>query len=334
MYKGIVIVIGCLIAFGVGVGVGAVWIRKPEAVKQVSSKYELLNPNMENETEIVISKQEYVVLRQQLIDYIVTQSQVGKLRSAAVYFRDLHNGPTFGIEERSDFAPASLLKLPLLITYLGMAEDDPPILEKKLVFKQKVATTEIEGQFYTPKEIVEEDKPYSIDELLYRMAALSDNNAYDVLFTYLTQLPEGQDQLLTTFRELGIIFPQSTLEDTISVKGYASIFRLLYNGSYLSPEMSEKALEMLLESEFEQGLELGVPTGVKIAHKFGERSLKVENDNSVVRQLHDCGIVYFPDNPYVLCIMTRGEDFDKLSQVLGSISKMVWDEVDARRIRR
>jgi hypothetical protein len=51
-----------------------------------------------------------------------------------------------------------------------------------------------------------------------------------------------------------------------------------------------------------------------------------------MHQLHDCGIVYFPDNPYIICVMTRGDDVNELAPVVAHISKMVYDEFESRRV--
>jgi hypothetical protein len=105
-----------------------------------------------------------------------------------------------------------------------------------------------------------------------------------------------------TFQELGLIDPSAKSENTLTTRGYASLFRLLYNASFLNAEMSDKILKWLAESDYQTGLRAGVPKGVKVANKFGERSFK----GGGVKQLHDCGIVYYPSNPYLICIMTRG----------------------------
>jgi beta-lactamase class A len=103
--------------------------------------------------------------------------------------------------------------------------------------------------------------------------------------------------------------------------------RILYNASYLEPELSERALTILTEAEFSEGVAKKLPSSVPVAHKFGERLL----DNEI-KQLHDCGIVYFPQNPYVLCVMTKGQDWEKLAQTIQDVSKMVYDEVNSRKI--
>lgn len=70
-----------------------------------------------------------------------------------------------------------------------------------------------------------------------------------------------------------------------------------------------------------------MPASVKVAHKFGERLLE-----DSTRQLHDCGIVYYPENPYLICIMTHGNVYENLEKTIQDISKMVYKEVDSRRL--
>jgi hypothetical protein len=55
---------------------------------------------------------------------------------------------------------------------------------------------------------------------------------------------------------------------------------------------------------------------------MGERELQ-----NGIRQLHDCGIVYLESHPYLLCIMTRGYDFEKLSKIISMISSQVYSEM-------
>ncbi len=91
--------------------------------------------------------------------------------------------------------------------------------------------------------------------------------------------------------------------------------------------MSAKALTYLVNSEFKEGIAGGVPSEIKVAHKFGERTLSAD-----LKHLHDCGIVYYPDNPYILCVMTRGNNYQELSNIIKTISKMTYDEVESRKI--
>ena len=114
---------------------------------------------------------------------------------------------------------------------------------------------------------------------------------------------------------------EKALENFMSVYEYSRFFRILYNSSYLNNENSNKALEILSRVDFKSGLVAGTPANITVAHKFGER------ENGDEKQLHDCGIVYHPENPYLICIMTRGKDFDKLSEVIAELSKITYEEV-------
>jgi hypothetical protein len=68
-----------------------------------------------------------------------------------------------------------------------------------------------------------------------------------------------------------------------------------------------------------------LPKSLAVAHKFGERELP-----NGIKQLHDCGIVYLPKHPYLLCIMTRGTDYDRLSTVISTISKKIYEDLMTR----
>ncbi|MEK7634826.1 MAG: serine hydrolase [Patescibacteria group bacterium] len=275
---------------------------------------------------VVIDKKGYKDLRSKLMGQIEDYKKQGKVGLVSIWFRDLKYGPTLGINERVDFIPASLLKLPMAITYLDLSEDYSEVLNKTVKYSNPNPALPV--QIFVPSKKVEKNGIYSIKELIEYMIVYSDNNAAQLLFEYLnTKYPE-QNLLANTLRDLGVLGSGSDLYlSAVNTKEYASIFRLLYNSSYLSRENSEELLSMLADSEFKEGLNAGVPENIIVSHKFGERVL----DNGE-RQLHDCGIVYYPENPYQLCIMTRGTDYDDLKSVIQEISKEIYTEFDSRKI--
>lgn len=253
---------------------------------------------------------------QTLID---EKKKQGKLTDAAVYFRDLNNGPWFGVNIRDQFAPVSLLKVPLMIGWLKQAETRPQLLRRKIRYKPSMKDR-IPGQTIDPERMLVPGKTYTVEELLRRMIAYSDNHAADLLFSHM-----DQDWFLQTHRDLGLMVPYTDKPiDYITVKAYSSFFRILFNASYLSRDMSEKALDLLTQSDFKDGLVAGVPAGTLVAHKFGELLL-----NEGLSQLHDCGIVYYPRHPYVLSVMTRGPDSKELKATIAEISRLIYSQVDA-----
>ncbi len=286
-------------------------------------QYTFINANAACGKKAVLRKTGYAEAQAKIEAFIEEKRAENKITETAVYFRDLKNGPVFGINETASFAPASLLKLPLALAYLDEAERNPALLAQTLAFED---TGQDIYQSFLPSETITEGRAYSVEELLRRMLAYSDNLAYELVETHLVKT-YGENILKDAYLELGIIAPEDIYTEAISVRRYASIFRVLYNVSFLTPKYSEKALSWLTASDFKIGLIAGTPKNIRIAHKFGERFTK-----DGVKQLHDCGIVYYPENPYLLCVMTRGSDFNELAAVIAQISKEVYEEVDSRRL--
>lgn len=291
-------------------------------------KLKYINKNLICENTIIIGKQSYISLKNNLQDFIEKKKTNKELSEIAVYFRDLQNGPTLGINEHMLFSPASLLKLPLLLSYENLKNQKYPDL-----FDRKILAQESPGSVLTqtisPKESIEYGKEYKIGNLLENMIKYSDNKSYYVLSDYLMSISPREDLLKQTFIDLGIVDPKDLLDNTISVKSYGSIFVQLFNSSYFNKQdISDEVLTMLTEVDWNNGINKGVPANIEVAHKFGERFGFKDN----IVQLHDCGIVYYPQNPYLLCVMTRGYDFGELANVIAEISKILYEEVDSRKL--
>ncbi|MBI2063250.1 MAG: serine hydrolase [Candidatus Yanofskybacteria bacterium] len=291
------------------------------------SRFKFINKELACDNSFVIKKHAYADLKSRIEEFIDSKIKEKEITNVSIYFRDLVSGPTLGIDDHAVFAPASLLKVPLLITYLNFAEDKPELLEKKLTYHTTKEV--IFEQLISPKESIQENESYSVNDLLKRLIKYSDNKAYIVLTKYLIQAYPNTDVFTETIQDLGIVSPRGERDEVISVKSYSSIFIQLYHASFFrNKETSEKTLEFLANTDFNIGIVAGVPPEISVAHKFGERT----GFEGGIKQLHDCGIVYYPKNPYLLCVMTRGHDIEKLSNVIGAISKMFYEEFDSRRL--
>jgi len=293
-----------------------IWKPEPEAKRLKGYKY--ISPLLDYETVAELKNREIFILENKIERFINEKVKENEAIYISVYFRDLLNGPWFVINEKENFAPASLLKVPLMIAYLKQAEQNPELLKYELMYEKKI--NDNVRQNILPDREMETGKSYSIEELIYRMIVYSDNNAKNLLLIHI-----NEDILNKGYSDIGIIVPDiREKSDFMTVKEYASFFRVLFNASYLNKEMSEKALEILTSSTFEIGIKSGVPSDIEVAHKFAERGDKTNN----TLQLHDCGIVYHKERPYILSVMTYGRDFYILVDIIKSISTMVYTEVD------
>lgn len=289
-------------------------------LSECHQRYALLNP-LRRCSHVVDAKKEYETFRDELVAWTDGAQKARKFSHLSVYFRDLEGGPWFGIREDEHFSAASLLKVPIMMTALREAESNPSFLRQELGYSGSFEDVE---NVLDPSKTILQGRYYTVEELLRRMIVYSDNNSKELLKSRLLSLGAANDPIAQTYRNLGIFNESDTLDLPITVKVYSSIFRSLYNASYLGKDMSQKALDLLSRVEFRDGLVASLPTTVTVAHKFGVRSHGKE------QQLHDCGIVYHPKAPYLLCVMTRGNDLTVLADAIRDVSRMVYEEVDRR----
>lgn len=239
-----------------------------------------------------------------------------KIKDVSLYFRDLNNGPWIGINEEDVFSPASLSKTPLIMALFKYAETHPDILNKEIITKESDISVD-SNQNITFPDVLKKDNKYTLLQVAESMIQKSDNAGVGIL---LKNIPNNY--ISDVFYTIGVPYENVNTEVNLTVKDYSAFFRVLFNSSYLDRDMSEKALEILSKSEYKNGLVAGVPDGIVIAHKFGERVI----DN--VYQLHDCGIIYYPNNPYLLCVMTRGDSFENQADYIKDISSYIYSEID------
>lgn len=103
------------------------------------SGHTFTNPLLECENNSSFAKQKYIPFEKDALERI--EKEVKKSHSGteiSVYFRNLNNGPWFGINEDARFLPASLMKVTLLISYLKWWEDDSTLMEKRLIIGSEV----------------------------------------------------------------------------------------------------------------------------------------------------------------------------------------------------
>lgn len=311
----LVILIVFTTSFGLLIGVLIGGRNKETKTESHEQGYSYISPLIECFSDKSDTPENYKL--QSKIEELINQKiKTKEISEASVYFRDLANGPWIGVNEGTLFSPASLLKVPIMITYYRLAENNPEILNKKITVDNIDHNETIPN--IKPEKFIEAGKTYTIQELINYMIIESDNHASFVLINNLEA-----DALNKTFNDLGINTPSlNKPENYMTVKEYASFFRVLYNASYLNKNYSEKALSILAQSKYKNGLVAGLPINTKIAHKFGEREV-AETD-----QLHDCGIVYKPHKDYLICVMTRGNDFSTLTKAIQDLSSLVYQNIN------
>lgn len=247
----------------------------------------------------------------------------GKAARISVYFRDLDNGPWFGVRESETFTPASLMKAVLIMAALAQAEEDPAFLAATMRY-DGLPDDNAFGRPESPEPLVR-GRRYTAEDLIRRTAVYSDNFAMISLGRMVRK--ESMRGVLSALGYPEELADRPDHTVALSPRTYGQIFRVLYNATVLSRPMSERALEYFAVSSFPDGLVAGVPPGTTVAHKYG---LYLTTNRPGEGQLHDCGIVYHPGRPYFLCVMSSGSDVRLLTESIRDVSRAVYEEVDGQ----
>ncbi len=253
-------------------------------------------------------------LKDKIKKYVFEKQSQNKASNISFYYRDLTTGEWTGVNEDAHYEPSSMLKIMVLMVYLNLAQSDPNIVAKKLPY-DGVYT---KSQYYQPAQILLNGN-YRVDELLKRLITESDNAANVALSTPI------EKEILNLYSILELPPPPENREDFMSPEKFSALFRTLYGSTYIPAYLSEQALKLLSQTSFTKGLIAGIPDGVIVSHKFGEHTIFHTNQSiPTEHELHDCGIVYIPEKPYLICVMTKGNDFTNLEKVIGDISRTTY----------
>lgn len=297
-------------------------IIESQPIREAENSFKFINPLLACELSEKLELKELKKLTSQ-IKNIEKESRGDLISEASIYVRDLKTSRWAEVNTNLKFSPASLMKIPIMIAVLKYAEAYPDALSRKIQFSSKYEDKN-EKQVEKPAQLLERGRYYSVEELLYRMIVYSDNNAASLIFNAID--PTYFDEV---FKDLGIDIPPTeiqTAHDYLGTKSYSLFFRILYNSTYLTRAFSDKAFYILTLSDYKKGLSGGLPPNIVSAHKFGESVLGYEDENRTI-ELHDCGIVYLPDHPYLLCVMTKGKSWTNLQTFIKKVSSLVYEEM-------
>jgi len=325
-YSFTVLLILSILTFGIGFGLSKFLPEEKLSITN-SPKHEsqqfttLINPILPFVAQTGLDFGELRSFRPKIEALIAKSKAEHPELQVSYYYRDLNNGLWTGINEKETFSPASLFKLPLLIAFLKKAETQPEILKYGFTYHAKdFENVEEEAGFKK-----EEGKYYTTEDMLQQMIEYSDNSASLVLLNYI-----GDSAILAVIRDMNIAIGSGYNEKTnfVTVKAYASIFRVLYNCSYLNKEMSEKALSLMSHARYQKGIRGAIPPQIAMAHKYGKRDELTPGSTLKTLQLHHFALVYHPQKPFLLGIMTKGTNLALKEKLIHDLAALTYEEVD------
>ena len=215
------------------------------------------------------------------------------------YYKNLITGLEYGIRPEETYLAASVIKFPLLLYVLHRAEKGELSLSDKVIVEnwEKVPSCGGLNQFTDSVEV-------DIRTLCRLMIVLSDNTATNKLLRLC-----GFEETNAAFRDMGLektviqrlLFDYEAarqgFQNYICPKEIGSLLERLYKKEFVSPEVSQYAIDILLDQQVDHKLNGKLCGEVPIAHKTGE-------DDGLS---NDVGIV-FAKEPFVICF--AGHDTD------------------------
>lgn len=224
----------------------------------------------------------------------------------SVYVSDFAKGESFGINENTIYTAASLNKIPILAAlyyYAGKKEID---LDRDITIQPQDIQEGTGSIQYNPASAV-----YSYKTLARLMTEQSDNTAAYLLANQILTIDKIQN-LVNTW---GLSQTDMKLNKTSNID-QAKILRMIYEGKITNKALTAEMLDFLKDSDFEDRLPALLPPNIAVYHKIG----------SEVRNIHDVGIVDFPNHPYYIGVLISDNPSDEDAvKIIAQISKLVFN---------
>lgn len=278
--------------------------------------YNFINPTIVSEPNTSSNFSSVANDLQLGIAKIVSDSETqSSVTNAAIYFRDLEASKILAINADAQFSPGKLLKIPIMIAYYKLADDNADSLKRVIAVKTSTST---DNEDVFDKKDTLTPGNYTTEQLVTSMVVDNSDAAANVLFD---QIDKGV--LNEVFSDLGINFVEDKeTPDFISLRRFSLFMRILYNASYLSNNNSEKALSLLVNDSTPSLLEANVPHNIAFATRLGGRRLVTQGVNGF--EVYECSIVYYPNHNYLLCASSKSKTLQDSKDFFAKVGDAIY----------
>lgn len=228
------------------------------------------------------------------------------------YFEYLPSGTSIGVNSTNDFYSASLFKVPVVMAYYHYLERTGKSGETLMIQKEDIDKNF--GDLWKKGA----GAKISSDDAIRLALSESDNTAAKVI----ARKVEDQD-FQAVYPALDLNLQTGSGGAILSARDYSTVIKALYFSSVIKREDSNKVLQYLSQSKFDDKLVAGLPKGTLVAHKIGDY-----RDGKDNKSYMDCGIVYLPQRPYMLCMMSVGDEKTAQSR-MSKLSKTIYNYVSS-----
>lgn len=227
----------------------------------------------------------------------------------SIYYKNLENGKTFGIDENQINTGASVNKVPIIATLYLLDK------EGKVDLDDRITIQENDIQDYGTGSIRYQKMPqtYSLRNLAKLALKESDNTAAHVI-----EIKIGEENVQKFVNAWGMK-QTNMVENKTTVYDMSLMFEKIYNEQIADTANTKELLEFMSKTDFEDRIPKGLPGDVKSFHKTGDEEGFV----------HDVGLVQTQKGIYYIGVMTSdvGGREEETKNIIAEISKKVFESV-------
>ncbi|HYW07999.1 MAG TPA: serine hydrolase [Longimicrobium sp.] len=222
---------------------------------------------------------------------------------AGVSVIDLRGGETVSIRGGETYASASLIKVAVLVALLDEVNKGRMRLDERISL---IGSDRVGGSGVL--QFMASGLQPTLEDAAWLMISVSDNTATNLLLDRVPMrtvwakmealgLPHTKIHSKTFLRATSVAMDSSVKYGlgVTTPDEMARLFALLHAGRAVSPAMDSLALRMLRSNQDATKMVRWLPENVAVAHKSGD----------VDAARNDCGIIYGPQAPVAVCVMTR-----------------------------
>jgi beta-lactamase class A len=251
--------------------------------------------------------------------------------TVAVAFRDLTRADTLYLAADERFHAASTMKVPVMIELFRQIDRHRLSLTQQLELKNEFASI-VDGSPYTLNAGDDSDSlvytwvgsPVSVHELLEHMITRSSNLATNTLIGVVGASAANATAHALGARDIQVLRGvedgkayAAGMNNMTTARDLATLMTAIETGAAASRASTDSMRAVLTRQQFNDEIPAGLPPGTRVAHKTGQ----------ITGHLHDAAVVYPQERgPYVLVVLTRGIDDEKVARsLIADISRLVYE---------
>jgi len=234
-------------------------------------------------------------------------AEVGGIVGVAA--RDIARQRAIDLRADERFPSASVIKIAILLELMARTDAGELDLHDRVTLKD---SDRVPGSGVL--QMLHEGMELTLEDLAHLMITISDNTASNMLIEILAcdringtleALGLRQTRLMRKFYDFEA--RDRGLDNWASPGELADLLVGIERRQVVSPDASERMLAVLRKQQLDNRIPKLLPADTAVAHKTG----------SITGVCHDAGIIYSPNGPLVLVVLTR--DIDEAAAAEGGI---------------